>query len=162
MRSVLCLLFVAVSISSCDEEKPNPAIEDKVATTAQSIGVSVFYNEANERSVNVEQITPVIKFTEQTEFGTSCQNGMGFDKITSKSYKSENEYVIEIDVNFINSNGEELKPIIYREMAHLLLDKTYTPNYYAIDPDTQQQVRSIMNRCFLEVATEAELDLLFK
>lgn len=125
MKAHILVLFLVVVGCSSDE----PVTPKKVvAEHLYAPHVTTFYNEAKLRGVTLDPITPVVLFTNNTEFEQSCFNG---SYVLSTSYFKDGQYTIEISdkLSIHESDGNFEAPVI-RELGHLLLNRAYEDKPY--------------------------------
>lgn len=119
MRKLLLLPLIFLACSE-DEAKKASVDRDLVPSELYSRHIEEFYQAAADNGVTVQQITPIVAFADVPDCSVDAQTGF------SKSYKEGEDYVIEIDNTFkVFENDLNFGVMIYREMAHLLLDKPY-------------------------------------
>jgi hypothetical protein len=121
MKKLFLILLLALPIISCDDDNDsNEASLGPVPKVLYERHVTEFFQAAAARGVQVQQIQPTVVWKKMPDL-TPC-NGMG---LYSQSNK-RNGITIEINYEMrIYENDLNFGYIIYREMAHILLDKPY-------------------------------------
>jgi hypothetical protein len=143
------LLFLLVLIA-CDGNDEPTKLESNVPSQLYSRHITEFYQQTNSRNIDVPTVSPVVRFAEVP----NCQ---GLNYGYSKSYKSGDQYIIEIDNSMnVYENDLNFGAIIFREMSHLLLNKSYAsqahPTCYEImypcaDPGGYEQHKAAALDC---------------
>lgn len=130
MKNVVLLFAVVLTVFGCSEDNDAPPI-NLVPENLYSRHISTFYTEGTLRGKSLAVIKPEVRFTDNAEFKKDCVSQSG-GQYTSLSYKQDNNYIIEISTSLMNFNDIPFEAPILREMAHLVLNKAYEQNPFAV------------------------------
>jgi hypothetical protein len=151
------LIFTIMILAACSgKDDPSPSsIGEPVPSVLYQRHVTEFYIEAGKRGKNPISITPAVRFTNNSEFTKRCDSALS--RKVSLSYVKDGEYIIEITDGFkVYQNDMQFLAPIYRELAHLTLNKPYE------DLEFTNSSENIMCQCTDNINSERSIDNLFK